>query len=118
MAIRIALFAAVLAGGCNTAAAGDIGGHYRMEGTSTTGAAYTGVADIAMTSASTCRITFSDGFAGICLVKDTTFAVAYIVHGKAGLTVYEICSDGSLQGFNIDDYHGGGIGKEKLSPVH
>ena len=118
MATRIAAFAAIIAALCTPAAAKDIGGHYRMEGTDTTGIAYAGTADIAMTAENICRITFSDGFSGICMVKGATVMLAYIVHGKAGLAVYEISGDGSLQGVFIDDYHGGGIGKETLTPIH
>ena len=102
---------------CTAAAAGDVSGHYRMEGTDTTGITYAGTADIIMTSETTCRIAFSDGSEGICILKGTTVAVAYLVHGKVGLTLYEISGDGTLEGPFIDDYHGGGIGKETLKPA-
>ena len=116
MASRIVGFAALIAAWCTTAAAQDVGGHYRMAGTDTKGVAYAGSADIEMTADNTCRITFSDGFSGICMVKGTTLTAAYMVHGKVGLVIYEISGDGSLQGTFIDDYHGGGIGKEALTP--
>jgi hypothetical protein len=70
-----------------------------------------------------CRIKWSDGYAGICMLKDKTLSVAYLVHGKAGLGVYEVSNDGSIEGPFIDDFHGGGIGKggkigkEKLTPI-
>ena len=64
-----------------------------------------------MISESNCRITFSDGFAGTCMVKGTTFAVAYTVHGKLGLSVHEIHSDGSLEGLFVDDYMVEGSGR-------
>ena len=89
------------------AQAGEISGHYKMDGTDTKGVAYSGSADITMPSESTCRIAFSDGFEGICMLKGTSLVAAYIVHGKLGLVVYEIASDGSLNGTFVDDYHGG-----------
>jgi hypothetical protein len=118
MVIRTVLFAALMAAGCTGAAATDISGHYRMEGVSTTGSAYSGTADIVMSFENTCRITYSDGPAGICMLNEKTVTGAYIVHGKAGLVIYEIQSDGSLEGIFIDDFHGGRFGKEKLTPMH
>jgi hypothetical protein len=115
--VGFAALAAFTFAGFGTARAGDISGHYKMDGTDTTGIAYDGTADIAMASESSCRITFSDGWEGICMLKGTSLAVAYIVHGKVGLAVYEISSDGSMKGIFVDDYHGGGIGNEKLTPI-
>jgi len=118
MIIRVAGLAAVMAAGCTPVAAGDIAGHYRMEGVSTTGSAYSGTADITMSFENTCRIRYSDGFEGICMLSgDRTVTAAYIVHGKAGLAIYEAQSDGSLVGTFIDDFHGGKFGKEKLTPL-
>ncbi|MFI0849308.1 hypothetical protein [Mesorhizobium sp. IMUNJ 23232] len=118
MALRRGLLIAFTAVGCGNAIAADITGHYRMEGVDTKGNSYSGSADISMSSESNCRIKFSDGFGGICLVSGDQLAVAYDVHGKLGLSLYEIGSDGSLDGTFIDDYHGGGVGREKLTPAN
>src|SRR5919109_761922 len=80
------------------AAAEDISGHYRMERVSTTGSAYSGTADIAMSFENTCRIRYSDGREGICMLNGRTVTAAYIVHGKTGLAIYGIQSDGSRRG--------------------
>lgn len=117
MTIRIITFAAFIYAGCTVAAAQDIAGSYRTEGTSTTGASYTENADIEMTGETTCRIKFSSGFSGICMLMGKTLTVSYLVHGKAGLGIYEVFDDGSIEGIFIDDFHGGGIGKEKLIPL-
>jgi hypothetical protein len=39
------------------------------------------------------------------------------VYGKLGLAVYDANGDGSLGSVFIDNYHGGGMGKEKLTPI-
>ena len=116
MASRMTLTAAFLAAAVNLATA-EISGHYRMDGVDTKGVTYAGTADISMSSESNCRIMYSDGFEGICMAKGTTFAVSYIVHGKLGLALYEIGSDGTLQGAFIDDFHGGSVGRETLIPA-
>jgi hypothetical protein len=126
MAARTVTFAAAIGAGytasaaqngCTASAAENLGGRYRMEGVTQAGSSYSGTAEIVMMSTNTCRIKFSDGSAGICMFEGVTISVAYLVHGKLGLSIYEICSDGSLQGRFIDDYHGEGIGKEKLTPI-
>jgi hypothetical protein len=115
--IRTVLFAALIAAGSTAAAATDISGHYRMEGVSPTGSAYSGKADIVMSFENTCRINYSDGSAGICMMNRNNVTAAYLVHGKLGLVIYEIRSDGTLEGILIDDFHGGRFGKEKLIPI-
>ena len=117
MMLRIVLLIASAAGFCCNATAAEVGGHYRMDGVDTKGATYSGSADISMSSESDCRVKYSDGFEGICLLNGTTLVVAYDVHHKLGLAVYAIGSDGVLDGRFIDDYHGGGVGREKLTPV-
>lgn len=117
MALKIALLIASAAGCCCNATAAEVGGHYRMEGVDTKGVTYAGSADVSMSSESDCRVKYSDGFEGICMLSGTTLVVAYDVHRKLGLAVYEIGSDGVLEGRFIDDYHGGGVGREKLTPA-
>ena len=118
MTIRSLSLAAFIAAGCTTVAAEDITGHYRVEGVGPTGSAYAVTADIEMSFDNTCRINYSDGDAGICMVNGTTVTGAYIVRGKPGLVIYEIRSDGSLEGIFVEDFHGGRfIGKEKLTPI-
>jgi hypothetical protein len=117
MAIRIAALAAFIAAGYTAAAAQDIGGRYRTECTLQTGSSCSGTAEIVMTSENTCSIKWDDGTAGLCMLRGTTLSLGYIVHGVAGLGVYEVSADGSLEGVFIDNYHGKGFGKEKLVPI-
>jgi hypothetical protein len=116
--VRIIVFAAFMAAGGIGAAAQNISGHYRVEGTNSLYGEYSGTADIeiiAMSAGDICRVEYSDGDAGICMLKDTTLAVAYPVRGRIGIIVYEISRDGSMQGLFVED--GGISGKEKMIPV-
>src|SRR5262245_11434130 len=117
MAMRAAIVLAFIVAGCIDAAAG-IAGKYRSECTLPTGAPCSlGTAEIEMTSENSCLIKWSTGEVGVCMLKGKTFSAGYIVHGKAALGVYDLCPDGSIEGVFIDDFHGRGIGKEKLIPI-
>ncbi|WP_271892518.1 hypothetical protein [Candidatus Phyllobacterium onerii] len=122
-AIRIAAFAAFVAAGSSVAAAEGIGGQYRSEGIDPADSHFSVTVEIEILAENTCRIKWSDGSKGICMLKGTTLSTAGIVHGTAQLGVYEVSSDGSIEGSFIDDYHGGGIGKggkigkEKMTPI-
>jgi hypothetical protein len=53
------------------------------------------------------------------MLDGTTLYVASVVHGKPQLGIYEIASDGSMEGVFTDNFHGkgGNIHREKLTPV-
>jgi|GEM_PF-3954768 len=118
MTIRTTAFAALIATSSIDAAAGDIAGRYRAECTLPGGSPCSpATAEIEMTSERTCRIKWSSGEGGVCILDGTKFSAAYIIHGKSGLGVYDITPDGSIEGVFIDDVHGIGFGKEKLTPI-
>ena len=117
MGMKAAAPAALIAVACSTAAAQDIGGRYQAEGTLPGGKSYSETAEIKMMPDKTCRISWSGGVPGICMLDGTRFMVGYIVHGVAALGVYEVAPDGSIEGVFIDKYHGQGFGKEKLTPI-
>lgn len=123
MTTRTGAFAAFVVAGCSVASAQDIGGSYKSEGTDPTGSHFSVTVQIEMLPQNACHIKWSDGSAGICMLKGTTFFMASIVHGTPQLGVYEVSSDGSIVGTFIDDFHGGGIGKggkigtEKMTPI-
>ena len=118
MVIRAAIVTAFIIAGCIEAAAGGIAGKYKSQCTLPTGAQCSpATAEIEMISENICLIRWSSGEAGVCMLKNRTFSVGYIVHGKAALAVYDICPDGSFEGVFIDDFHGKGIGKETLIPI-
>jgi lipid-binding SYLF domain-containing protein len=102
----------------------DISGRYKAEGTDPEGTHFSETAVIEMMPDNTCRIKWSGGIEGICIFKDNTLSVGYIVHGKAGLGVYKVTENGDIEGTFIDNFHGGGIGKggkigtEKMTPIH
>ena len=81
------------------AAAQNVGGNYRVEGTNPNGSTYSGTAEI-MPSGQTCRIVWHVGteWRGICMVSGGTFAAAYRSPDTFGLLIYELRPDGSLSG--------------------
>jgi hypothetical protein len=123
MTRKVFVLAAFIALLCPVVAAQDIGGRYKSEGTDPAGGHFSLTAEIEMLPENTCRIKWSDGSSGICFLTGTTFSIAYIIHGAVGLGVYEVSSDGTIEGPFIDDFHGGGIGTggkigtEKLTPI-
>lgn len=114
------LAAAAIAACLATAAtAQNVSGRYQVIGTNFNGSPYSGTADVAATSNNTCRISWVTGSTtsrGICMRKANIFAASYVLNGKAGLVIYEIKSDGSLDGlWTIADQDG--VGTERLVPM-
>ena len=93
-------------------------GTYDVVGTNLDGSSYGGTATITLTSETTCVIEWSTGTTtsnGICMLYDDAFAAAYVMGDAVGLTVYELKSDGSLQGaWTISGKDGSG--NETLTP--
>jgi hypothetical protein len=99
-------------------AAQDIGGLYLVEGLTLEGQAYTGEAEIALTSEVTCEIAWrigeQDSF-GICMRMGDAFAVAHETDGVIGLAIYAVMPDGTLAGtWTIAGIEA--VGKEVLTP--
>ncbi len=83
------------------AAAQDVGGRYLVQGTGLNGAGYGGAAVIARTSDVTCEIVWNTGgqiTEGICMRSGNVFSAAYVIEGRAGMIIYTIAPDGSMQG--------------------
>jgi hypothetical protein len=98
LAVCAGLVAAALA---MPAAAQGLGGNYAVEGTNFDGSAYSGTATITLTSTTTCVIEWTvqgDTSRGICMRNENAFAAAYVLQGTTGLVVYEIKSNGVLDG--------------------
>lgn len=116
--IRIALAAAALVTGLATAAvADDLQGTYEVRGVNPDGTKYSGTAEIIATSETTCRIIWSVGVesSGICMRNGIAFAAGYVLRDKVGLVIYEIRSDGILDGsWTVADENGAGT--EMLIP--
>lgn len=93
-------------------------GTYDVEGTNLDGSSYGGTATITLTSETTCAIEWNTGSTtsnGICMLYDNAFAAAYVLGDAVGLIVYEVKSDGSLEGaWTISGKDGSG--KEILTP--
>ena len=100
------------------AMAQDIGGSYVVQGTGFDGQAYGGEAQINVTSDVTCEIVWNTGgqlSEGICMRAGNTFAAAYVISGKAGMVIYTVSADGSMQGqWTIAGSDG--VGTEALFP--
>jgi hypothetical protein len=71
-----------------------------------------------MTSENTCDVYWGDGEKGVCMLDGTTLSVASVVHGDPQVGVYQVAPDGSIEGVFFDNFHGKGINREKLTPVH
>jgi hypothetical protein len=101
------------------AAAQDIGGKYTAEGTNLDGSAYTGTAEITLTSDTTCVIKWETNGTtseGICARNDDSFAAAHVTTGEIGLIIYKVAEDGSMDGlWTIAGKEGNGT--EKLTPA-
>jgi len=120
MVNRISLICMALTLSLGTPAqAQSIGGEYDVEGENFDGSAYTGTATITVTSSDTCRIQWETGTSssGICMIYGNAFSAAYVMdNGAVGLLVYEIKSDGTLDGvWTITDTDGAGT--ETLTPI-
>ena len=113
------LAAIIAAGAVSGAAAQDIGGRYRVEGTNFNGSPYRGEALIEVTSKNTCRIRWDTGSTseGICMRNNNAFSAAYAFpNGKVGIVIYQIMADGHLEGlWTVADTDG--VGTEVLTPL-
>jgi hypothetical protein len=106
--MRTMLAVALLAAGTQAVAAQTIGGHYTVQGATSTGGMYAGVAQILFNGES-CRITWHTGSApvsGVCLVQGRSLSAGYYLHG-VGIAVYELQPDGSLRGRYAGERGGG-----------
>lgn len=114
------ILASALLGLCLAAPASaqSIGGSYTVEGTNLDGSAYSGTAEITLTSDTTCTIHWVTGGTtsdGICSRNDEAFAAAYVLGDAFGLVVYKVGEDGSLDGlWTIAGKNGNGT--EVLTP--
>jgi hypothetical protein len=101
-----------------SASAQSIGGTYKVDGTNFDGSAYTGTAEITLTSSTTCTIHWETGGStsdGICSRNADAFAAAYKLGDAIGLVVYKVMEDGTLEGlWTIAGKEGNGT--EKLTP--
>ena len=115
---RLAIAACVLLASLASAAAQTVGGLYQVQGTNPDGTLYSGKAEITPTSQTTCRIVWHTGnttSSGICMRSGSSFAAGYASGETVGLVIYEIQSDGSLDGnWTIADQDG--VGQERLIP--
>jgi hypothetical protein len=93
-------------------------GAYNVEGTNLDGSAYNGTATIELTSETTCSIEWHTGSTtsnGICMLYGDAFAAGYVLGDAVGLVVYQVKSDGSLEGaWTISGKDGSGT--ENLTP--
>lgn len=96
-----------------------VGGRYQVIGRNFNGSAYSGTAEIVVTSNNTCRITWVTGGTssrGICMRNGIAFSAGYVLNGKVGLVIYELKGDGTLDGlWTLADQDG--VGGERLVPM-
>ena len=115
-AILLATFSAFISG---PIMAQDVGGHYIVQGPNFDDSPYGGEAEITRTSSTTCEIvwiTQSTSSSGICMRNGPAFAAGYVLGDSIGLVVYQVMSDGSLNGlWTIAGQEGSGT--ELLVPV-
>ena len=117
-ALSVLLAGLTVAFGSPAAFAQSVGGQYNVAGKNLDGSSYSGTATITPSSDSTCRIEWKTGSTtsmGFCMLANKAFAAAYKLNDSVGLIVYELQSDGSLQGYwTIADKPGAGT--ETLTP--
>jgi hypothetical protein len=121
IAIAAALSVACIAGSFSAPAQAQsaLGGRYQVNGKNPNGTTYSGTAEIAVTSANTCRITWVTGgttSVGICMRNKTVFSAAYRMGNLVGLVIYEIRPEGIIDGiWTVADQNG--VGSEVLTPM-
>ena len=95
-----------------------VGGSYAVQGTNLDGTPYEGTAQITLASDTTCTIEWTTGASssvGICMYVGSAFAAAYVQGEGAGLTLYAVEEDGTLNGiWTVAGQPGAGT--EVLSP--
>jgi hypothetical protein len=117
--MRMVAGAVVMGLACSgMAAAQDVGGRYLVQGTGFDGGAYAGEAQISVTSDVTCKIEWNTGgqySEGICMRSGNVLAAAYVISERAGMIIYTINADRSMQGqWTIAGMDG--VGTETLYP--
>jgi hypothetical protein len=120
MRIAFVLFFALITAFFSTSAsAQNLGGRYQVIGKNHNGSAYSGTAEITLTSNTTCNIVWKTGSTtsqGICMRNGVAFSAGYSMGNAVGLVIYEIKPDGSLDGiWTIAGQPG--IGAERLVPM-
>jgi hypothetical protein len=119
MRILLFLVLAIAASSGATAFAQSVGGRYEVQGTNFDGSPYGGTATISRSSDTTCRIEWNTGgsfSSGFCMLWNGSLAAAYKLGNVVGLVLYELRSDGSLNGvWTIADKSGAGT--EILTPL-
>lgn len=117
--LRLAATAALLLATTLPAAAQDIGGSYSVSGVGHNGQAYSGTAEITLTSDTTCEIVWVTGPStsdGICMRNGIAFAAGYVLEDQVGLAIYEVLQDGTLDGiWTLAGVPGNGT--ETLTPL-
>ena len=118
-ALRTARFALLaFLGLVSAASSAEIGGRYTVSGTNLDGSKYGGTVDITISSDTDCHIVWhSEGpdLNGICMRGPDTFVAAYVDQGAAGLVLYKIEADGTLNGVWTEDKQTG-VGTDVLTP--
>ena len=102
----------------HVATAQDLAGSYQVTGTNLDGSAYSGEADITLSSDVTCEIVWKTGATtstGICMRNGNAFAAGYELNGAVGLIIYMIEDDGTLTG-NWTIAGMNAVGTEVLTP--
>lgn len=116
--VSMAVAACVLTAAPVLATAQSLAGPYRVEGKGFDGKPYSGTAQITFTSNDTCRIVWKIGgeeSKGICMRSRNAFVASYVLQGAAGLVIYEVNADGTLDGrWTVADENG--VGTERLTP--
>ena len=99
--IRTALIGLALVSLAGAAAARDLGGEYRANGTNFDGSPYSGTASINITSDTTCAITWTTGqheLQRLCAAQPGCVRSGYVMGDSIGLVIYKMMPDGSLNG--------------------
>ena len=111
---------ALLSAFVGPASAQSIGGNYTVAGTNFDGTRYDGMAEITLTSQTTCVIKWTTGGStseGICMRNDDAFSAAYVLGNEIGLVTYKASEDGTLNGlWTLAGKEGNGT--EVLTPAN
>ena len=101
------------------AQAAEVGGRYRVHGTNFDGSHYSGMAEVTVSSNTTCHIVWhiaGSTSKGICMRVNDVLVAGYTMKGAVGLVAYKIKPSGVLDGvWTIADRDGAGT--DVLTPV-
>jgi hypothetical protein len=95
------LLAALLAAGLSLPAAAQRSGVYDVTGTALDGTEYTGTLTLQQVGIASFRILWTigaDNIEGVGMVSGLTFSTAFQIGDQAGMAIYEIRPNGSLEG--------------------